>query len=37
MKKIYTFLAIVLAAGAFTGCNGFLDREPLTDITPEKY
>ena len=37
MKKIYTFLAIVLAAGALTGCHGFLDREPLTDITPEKY
>ena len=37
MKKIYTFLAIVLAAGTISGCNGFLDREPLTDITPEKY
>ena len=37
MKKIHTILAIVLAAGVFSGCNGFLDREPLTDITPEKY
>ena len=37
MKKIYIILASVAAILLSTGCNDFLDRQPITNITPEKY
>ena len=36
MKKIYTLLAIA-ATLLLASCDKFLNREPITNITPEKY
>ncbi|UOG77366.1 RagB/SusD family nutrient uptake outer membrane protein (plasmid) [Hymenobacter tibetensis] len=39
-KNIHTKLAgavVLLATWGLAGCNDFLDREPLSDITPDKY
>ena len=37
MKKIYrNIIAATLAVG-LVGCNKFLDREPLSNITPQQY
>lgn len=38
MKKILTgFIAIVGIAFITSGCNDFLNREPLSEVTPSKY
>lgn len=37
MKKINSLFAFALGAMMMVGCNDFLDRQPITDITPEKY
>ena len=36
MKKIFILLALAFAV-SLSSCNKFLDREPITNITPEKY
>lgn len=36
MKKQYLIIAMLLQ-GVFYSCNDFLDREPLSNITPEVY
>ncbi|WP_454980414.1 RagB/SusD family nutrient uptake outer membrane protein [Capnocytophaga haemolytica] len=36
MKKIYKIMPFALAA-ILVGCNKYLDREPLSDITPQQY
>lgn len=33
----YKFMIIALFAFAFTSCNDYLDREPLSDVTPTEY
>ncbi len=30
-------IALLLVAMSFVACNDFLDREPLSDVTPEVY
>ena len=37
MKKIFTIIVSAAALLITTGCNDFLDRQPITNITPEKY
>lgn len=38
MKKHIKLLTIgTLLLGGLTGCNDFLDREPLDKVIPEKY
>ena len=40
MNKKYSikkFMVIALAALSFTSCNDFLDREPLSNVTPNAY
>ena len=37
MKKIYTIIVSVAVLLLSAGCNDFLDRQPITNITPEKY
>lgn len=38
MKKYIKLLTIgTLLLGGLTGCNDFLDREPLDKVIPEKY
>ena len=36
MKKTMYFLGLVLTI-LMTGCNDFLDKEPMSDVTPENY
>lgn len=36
MKKIYILVAIFSTA-MLTSCDSFLDKEPLTDISPSKF
>lgn len=36
MKKLIYFLGLFLSL-FFSGCNDFLDKEPLSNITPDKY
>ncbi|PTN06291.1 RagB/SusD family nutrient uptake outer membrane protein [Mangrovibacterium marinum] len=35
--SIKKFMVIALAALSFTSCNDFLDREPLSNVTPNDY
>ena len=37
MKKYIHILLTVLLIGSFTACNDFLDREPLSNLSPEGY
>ena len=37
MKKIFTIIVSAAALILAAGCNDFLDRQPITNITPEKY
>ena len=37
MKKYINILLTVLLIGSFTACNDFLDREPLSNLSPEGY
>ncbi|OCW93346.1 starch-binding protein [Macellibacteroides sp. HH-ZS] len=37
MKKIITSILVAGIASIFSACNDFLDREPLSSITPEMY
>ncbi|MBQ6253939.1 MAG: RagB/SusD family nutrient uptake outer membrane protein [Bacteroidales bacterium] len=37
MKKIFILIVSAAALLLTTGCNDFLDRQPITNITPEKY
>lgn len=37
MKKYIHILLTVLLIGSFTVCNDFLDREPLSNLSPEGY
>ena len=37
MKKYIHILLTVLLIGSFTACNVFLDREPLSNLSPEGY
>lgn len=37
MKKYIYILLTVLLIGSFTACNDFLDREPLSNLSPEGY
>lgn len=34
---LYTILIVVTVCYSFTSCNDFLDREPLSSISPESY
>lgn len=36
-KKIYKGLLVFLTLGLLAGCQDFLDREPLSDISPDNY
>ena len=37
MKKYIHILLTMLLIGSFTACNDFLDREPLSNLSPEGY
>lgn len=37
LKHIYICSLIGLGASTLTSCNDFLDREPITNVTPEAY
>ena len=37
MKKTYIFTTLLAVLLFSAGCNDFLDRQPITNITPEKY
>lgn len=37
MKKYIHILLTVLLIGSFTACNDFLDRDPLSNLSPEGY
>ncbi|MBR5661069.1 MAG: RagB/SusD family nutrient uptake outer membrane protein [Bacteroidales bacterium] len=37
MKKIFTLIVSAATLLLSAGCNDFLDRQPITNITPEKY
>jgi starch-binding outer membrane protein, SusD/RagB family len=37
MKYIYNSLLVCLTLGLFGGCQDYLDREPLSDISPANY
>ena len=37
MKKIYKNIIIATFSVGLIGCNKFLDREPLSNITPQQY
>lgn len=37
MKKIFKNILIAALALSFSSCNDFLDREPISQITPEEY
>lgn len=35
--KILAFAAVIAVAGVFTSCNDYLDKEPLSQVSPELY
>ena len=37
LKHIYICSLIGLGASTLASCNDFLDREPITNVTPEAY
>ena len=37
MKKIFILIVSAATLLLSAGCNDFLDRQPITNITPEKY
>ena len=37
MKKIYKNIFMLALAGTLCSCNDYLDKEPLSDITPEAF
>lgn len=37
MKLYSTIISSILALGIFTSCNDFLDRPPLSSVSPDKY
>ena len=37
LKHIYLYSLIGLGASTLASCDSFLDREPITSVTPEAY